>query len=253
MWGVSQGWGWHRRVGGTAQRQLQRLVEPIDISGARTKPAAVRVLRREEDGATVVEVQITEGKNRQIRRLCGRSGLGVLSLTRVRLGPMDLACLPEGQARFVSETEVTAARLAVAGHNNELGDHAAKPEPEPQLEPEPEPEPTCMLATWAHEQSLPLPSIGSASSDSLKFAGTLLRKRLTSANAAFLSCHGSLGEDGVAGDVHLVLRTADLGQQARAAAKQLPLGGALVAVALLYRTFGGTLSLLVHTLNATAP
>jgi 23S rRNA pseudouridine2605 synthase len=57
-----------------------------------------------------LEVTITEGRKREVRRLCTALGLGVERLVRTRFGPISLGSLPSGSVR-----ELTAAeRIALA-------------------------------------------------------------------------------------------------------------------------------------------
>jgi 23S rRNA pseudouridine2605 synthase len=57
------------------------------------------------------EVTITEGRKREVRRLCSALGLGVEKLVRVRFGPIELGDLPVGQTRKLTPRE----RSALAG------------------------------------------------------------------------------------------------------------------------------------------
>jgi hypothetical protein len=115
-------------------------------------------------------------------------------------------------------------------------------------EPEPEPEP-CVLAALAQRQGLALPAPGTGSAAAVSFTGVLLRKRVTSANTAFLSCRGSPDGHDTAGAAQLVLRTPELKQQARSVAKNLPLDCTLNADGVLYRTKHGQVSVLVHRVS----
>jgi 23S rRNA pseudouridine2605 synthase len=60
------------------------------------------------------EVTITEGRKREIRRLCAALGLGVERLVRVQFGPVKLGDLPVGQTRKLSTREQSG--LAAIGH-----------------------------------------------------------------------------------------------------------------------------------------
>jgi 23S rRNA pseudouridine2604 synthase len=64
--------------------------------------------------STVVKMQpgylrfiLREGKNRQIRRMCGQVGLHVTDLQRIRIGPLRLGNLPEGLWRWLSPNELS--------------------------------------------------------------------------------------------------------------------------------------------------
>jgi 23S rRNA pseudouridine2605 synthase len=54
------------------------------------------------------EVTITEGRKREVRRLCSALGLGVEKLVRVRFGPIQLGDLPVGEARKLTPRERSA-------------------------------------------------------------------------------------------------------------------------------------------------
>jgi 23S rRNA pseudouridine2604 synthase len=56
---------------------------------------------------------LTEGRNRQIRRMCELVDLAVTDLLRVRIGPLKLGELPEGRWRPLTAEE-RAAMLAAA-------------------------------------------------------------------------------------------------------------------------------------------
>jgi len=48
---------------------------------------------------------LTEGKKRQIRRMCEQVGLKVVGLKRIRIGRVLLGQLPAGQWRYLGEAE----------------------------------------------------------------------------------------------------------------------------------------------------
>ncbi len=59
---------------------------------------------------TTLHLTIHEGRNRIIRRACKAVGLELLSLRRIRIGPVILGALPEGRTRELTEEEVEALK-----------------------------------------------------------------------------------------------------------------------------------------------
>ena len=72
-----------------------------------------RVRNRREGDLSLVSVTLTEGQNREIRRLFARVGVKVRSLERVSLGSLALGRLPRGQFRALRAEEVLALRRSV--------------------------------------------------------------------------------------------------------------------------------------------
>jgi pseudouridine synthase len=65
-----------------------------------------------ESGQYEFEITITEGRKREVRRLCKALGLHVQRLTRVRFGPVELGNLRVGESRPLTQKELHAlARL----------------------------------------------------------------------------------------------------------------------------------------------
>jgi len=77
--------------------------------GTLTRPARVRVIGVVPKERTWVEIVLTEGKNRQVRRMCAQVGHDVLTLTRVRIGGLALGSLGPGEWRVLTAAE--AGRL----------------------------------------------------------------------------------------------------------------------------------------------
>lgn len=61
---------------------------------------------RHTPGETTFHLTIHEGRNRIIRRACAAAGLALISLRRLRVGPVVLGDLPEGHYRELTEEEV---------------------------------------------------------------------------------------------------------------------------------------------------
>jgi 23S rRNA pseudouridine2605 synthase len=87
-----------------APEAVRRFERGVDLDGRPTRPARCRVLG-EEDDSTRVEVTLTEGRNRQVRRMWEALGHRVLDLHRTRVGPILLGDLAPGMTRRVTEFE----------------------------------------------------------------------------------------------------------------------------------------------------
>lgn len=79
----------------------------IDDSRRRTAPARVSVERKSAKSA-VIKIALTEGRNRQIRRMAQAVGCEVEWLVRVAIGPVQLEDLPIGEAREITRDELEA-------------------------------------------------------------------------------------------------------------------------------------------------
>ena len=87
--------------------QLQRLRDGIELADGPTRPAIVTRLR---DSAkyTHFEITLTEGRNRQVRRMVEALEAHVLKLVRVKIGPLAIGKLPIGKWRLLTPAEVQA-------------------------------------------------------------------------------------------------------------------------------------------------
>ena len=89
--------------------ELRALGQPIVIDGRRTQPCRVRKVRENSQGYnsyTVVEFELYEGRNRQIRRMCEANGRKIKQLTRVAIGDLRLGDLPLGKWRYLTDREI---------------------------------------------------------------------------------------------------------------------------------------------------
>lgn len=103
---------YHARVRGVPDPEaLRALREGVPLGdGTSSRPAGVRALGTTQDGATWIEVVLTEGKNRQVRRMCAAVGHEVEELARVAVGGLELGALAPGEWRELTPPEI--ARLA---------------------------------------------------------------------------------------------------------------------------------------------
>lgn len=93
-------------VGGTVSKErISMLRRGVDIGGFVTSEARVEIIKRGSRG-TVVEIEIKEGKNRQIRKMFATVGNDVLELRRTAVGCVHLGHLMEGHYRKLKSKEV---------------------------------------------------------------------------------------------------------------------------------------------------
>lgn len=84
---------------------LEILTKGFFIHGKRTKPARVTL-----QGPHLLRIILSEGKNRQIRRLCERAGIHIEKLKRVRVGNLNLGDLTVGEYRPLKQNELADLR-----------------------------------------------------------------------------------------------------------------------------------------------
>lgn len=79
----------------------------VELEDGFVVPAAVSA-RRVGSGRSEFHVTITEGRKREVRRLCKTLGLTIERLIRVRYGPVQLGELPVGKSRPLTAREIMA-------------------------------------------------------------------------------------------------------------------------------------------------
>ena len=92
---------------------LVKLSEGVVIDGRKTLPCTVLVLDK-QPGRTVLQMTISEGRNRQIRKMCEAVGLEVARLKRTAVGPIKLGMLKPGTWRDLKPEELRALRNVIS-------------------------------------------------------------------------------------------------------------------------------------------
>jgi 23S rRNA pseudouridine2605 synthase len=85
---------------------LEKLRKGVWLSGGKTAPAIVKVLRRGSNN-TWLEITLKEGRNREVRRILARLGYKVRILRRIRIGWLEDLRLKTGRFRRLTSGEVT--------------------------------------------------------------------------------------------------------------------------------------------------
>lgn len=131
-----------RAYGGISQQQLEELMMGIEIEGVRYGPINANLERRTGTN-TWIEMTLTEGKNREVRRVLEHLGLKVSRLIRTRYGPFHLEDLPEGEVDEIKQHELVAFRKTLAS--------------KPTSKPAPEGADPAALKAWRRATPLPRP------------------------------------------------------------------------------------------------
>ncbi len=101
---------YHVEVGGIVERQmLKKLSSPMVIDGYEIMPVKTEVhtINKEpRHETTVLRMELYEGRNRQIRKMCEQCGLTVKRLCRVAIGDIRLQSLKSGTWRHLTKSQV---------------------------------------------------------------------------------------------------------------------------------------------------
>jgi len=102
---------------------LGRLVRGVELDDGPARVESARVVKKTDRNAWV-RLTLTEGRNREVRRLMERVGHPVMRLRRIRFAGLDAAGLQPGQWRLLDDSEIEALRAR--GH---VGAFALPPDP----------------------------------------------------------------------------------------------------------------------------
>lgn len=82
------------------KEQIEHLKNGVNIGDYITRPAKVKSIAKDK-----LEIIISEGKNRQVRRMCEAVGINLLNLKRVKIGNIELGNIQTGKYRYLTEDE----------------------------------------------------------------------------------------------------------------------------------------------------
>lgn len=86
-------------------QSLERFRQGLDIEDYHTAPAAIQIVKKNRE-ASLLEISIHEGKNRQIRKMCAAIGHPIIDLKRVAIGKITLGDLKPGDWRYLNNDEI---------------------------------------------------------------------------------------------------------------------------------------------------
>lgn len=87
------------------KRELEKFRRGIVIDGRPTAPAKIKIVKRYED-ESILDIEISEGRNRQIKKMCEAINHPVKKLKRISIGEIELGGLDIGNWRFLNDEEL---------------------------------------------------------------------------------------------------------------------------------------------------
>lgn len=101
---------YHVKIRGqVSPEKIDALSKPMDIDGYITKPANVGVVTSTKD-VTVLSMELFEGRNRQIRKMCEQLDLHIQTLKRISIGDIKLGDLRPGKWRYLTKTQIESLK-----------------------------------------------------------------------------------------------------------------------------------------------
>lgn len=102
----TRGWKRQYRVrihGSMTPEMIEKAAKGVTVEGVRYAPAKIEIEPNQSGGRNQwIQVTLTEGKNREIRKMMMSFGLQVARLIRISYGPFQLGNLPIGEVREIS-------------------------------------------------------------------------------------------------------------------------------------------------------
>jgi 23S rRNA pseudouridine2605 synthase len=117
------------QVAGRPDREdVQQLLKGVWLSEGYVRACRVKRLKSQGE-STWLEIVLSEGKNREIRRMLARLGHKVMLLRRIAIGPVRLDRLPRGKARRLKVEELDRLRRSAARKSETQNPKSEIPKP----------------------------------------------------------------------------------------------------------------------------
>ena len=83
---------------------MERFKNGLVIDGRKTAPAEIEIIKKGR--LTSLKIKIHEGRNRQVRKMCGEINCNVVRLKRIAEGNIELGKLEKGKYRYLTDEEI---------------------------------------------------------------------------------------------------------------------------------------------------
>jgi len=127
-------------AGSPSKQDLDKLLEGVWLSDGKVKAKKVRRLKPAGE-ATWLRIVLSEGKNREIRRMLAKLDHKVLLLKRIAIATVLLDKLPRGKSRKVSPRELEELKAIADGGAAKAGRLARKTDTVPDIDDEDDDDP----------------------------------------------------------------------------------------------------------------
>lgn len=98
---------YHAKLDGIpTDAKLEKLTNGVSIIGGKVRATRIKRLKKGTDKKEWIEITITEGKNRQVRKMFEKIGFDVVKLRRVAIGDLRLGNLKAGEFRPLSRKDL---------------------------------------------------------------------------------------------------------------------------------------------------
>lgn len=92
-------------LGIPSNEKLEKFKKGLIIDNYKTAPASIKIIKSEHN-ISVLEIIISEGKNRQIRKMCQAIGHNVIELKRIAIENLTIGNLKKGEFRYLNNKEI---------------------------------------------------------------------------------------------------------------------------------------------------
>ena len=97
-------------IGIPNKQSIKKFENGLIIDNKKTAKSKFEVIKNDQK-FSLVKITITEGRNRQVRKMCQSINHPVISLERIAIGKLSLENLKQGQYRFLTKSEVKYLKM----------------------------------------------------------------------------------------------------------------------------------------------